>query len=64
MLQNYYGFVFIKHDKGTIEMKQEFLFKRVITTLGFNNNHMNASISPVVKLILHKDESGPPYKHE
>ena len=63
-LKNYLGIEFSKREDGTMEMKQAFLIQRVIDALGFDKDHMNAKENPAVKPILHKDELGPPRKHE
>ena len=63
-LKNYLGVEFTTHDDGILEIKQTFLIDRIIKALGFKDDLTGKNVNPVSKPSLHKDESGPPQKHE
>ena len=63
-LKNYLGVEFTRHDDGKMELKQKFLIERIIKALGFKEDLTGKNVNPVAKPSLHKDESGPPRKHQ
>ena len=56
-LQNYIGVEFTRHANGMLEMKQEFLVKRIIEALDLPD--MNSTAVPSIKPSLFADEDGP-----
>ena len=63
-LKNYLGVVFSRKPDGTLELKQEFLIERIIKALGFEQELTGKHHNPAVRPPLHKDENGPPRKHD
>ena len=63
-LKNYLGLEFMRNDDGTMELRQQFLIERIIKALSFKDNVTEKSVNPVSKPLLHKDENGPPQKHD
>ena len=61
-LHSYIGVEFIKHDDGTLEMKQEFLIKRIIEALDLPD--MNSVPIPSIKPNLFADADGPPRRQK
>ena len=56
-LHNYIGVEFTRHKNGWLEMKQEFLIKRIIEAL--DHPDMNSTPIPSIKPGLFTDEEGP-----
>ena len=61
-LQNYIGVEFTKHTNGMLEMKQEFLIKRIMEAL--NLPDMSSTAVPSIKPSLFADDDGPPRRQK
>ena len=63
-IKNYLGVEFTKHKNGTMELKQEFLMKRIIDAVDFSPNTTKTKDNPVIKPLLTKDSEGVGRAHE
>ena len=63
-IKNYLGVEFTRHGDGSMELKQEFLMKRIIDAVDFSPNTTKTKDNPVVKPLLTKDEEGVERAHK
>lgn len=55
-IKNYLGVEFTRHGDGSMELKQEFLMKRIVDAVYFSPNTTKTKDNPVIKPLLTKDE--------
>ena len=65
-IKKYIGVEVVKNEQDdSIELKQKFLIKRILTAVGLAKDMTNASKpTPVMKPLLHKDLNGLPRKYD
>jgi hypothetical protein len=63
-IDKYFGVNIRQIDKGSFELSQPFLIKRITSFLGIADGKANKKLTPVGKPLLNKDLLGVPCKYD